>query len=192
METENKVSATVESPEVPKLEVKSTIVIGAKDPCFDSMSWVARAVDLKGFDSLKYLFSDGENLVATDEKRLHCYTASPLPSGMYRLTKRVKNELQLEKDPDAPTFPDYKKIVPELEPDFPRVELQGNTYLVSRYVQYARLVRAMDTRDALNLQYLDDVRETGVSFTCHITGRGKALYFVAADRWALVMPMNAE
>jgi hypothetical protein len=50
----------------------------------------------------------------------------------------------------------------------------------------------MPEQDALNYDYLNDITRGDYTFTVHLNDHGKVLYFVAADRWALVMPMNIK
>jgi hypothetical protein len=172
------------------------VTIKVHDSRFEPLAWVARAVDMPGSGRVTdYLYSTGEEIVATNGKRMHCFSPAPLPAGYWRPIKRTKGELQLRKETDDREYPPYNKLIPDITGDHETIETS-----LSIDVMFARLIRAMvpvmkgsvlETY-TINHEYLEDIIQDQETFTVHLNDPGKVLYFVAADRWALVMPMNIK
>jgi hypothetical protein len=100
------------------------IRIGKRESGFDKVRWVllARSIDLSR-PVFTYLFSDAENIVATDGKRIHLakkvteknnFFGEPIPEGYYEVVKNTTQEivLALVENPES-SFPDYKVVMPD-------------------------------------------------------------------------------
>ena len=150
----------------------------------ENLLFVAKAL---GKNHLSYIHSDGVEIVATDGHRCHIYTPPadecPLPKGFYKIIKRTKTKIDilLEQNADL-IFPDYKRIVPNLDGVIPF------KYRSTIYNAFAQVTRALG-EGALNYNYFADTIGADLDCEFKTNGQNVGVLFKWAYKTAVIMPI---
>jgi len=134
------------------------------------------------------LFSDGENAVCTDSRRLHMIKLDrDIPAGLYDVITSTTNDIVLHESTVGGQFPDYKQVLYEGE-DKP-VKLS----VWNKYMNGARtLFDIMSKGICVNPQYIKDACEDTGELTFHSADGGGPIQITNSFGTACVMPIQVK
>lgn len=152
--------------------------------------WVAKAT---GNDKLnkcfRFVYCDEENLVATDGHRMHvAKNAGGLPAGFYH--PKTGDMVYGIKDRDAPSFPNYKRVIPDFLICPYTVESKDVTELQDGTLAYMLRTTINDTVCCVDKNYYDQAVSFGAKETLFRSGKEIVIVKVSDDAFALIMPVS--
>ncbi len=134
------------------------------------------------------LFSDGENAVCTDSRRLHMIKLDrDIPAGLYDVITSTTNDIVLRESTVGGQFPNYKQVLYEGE-DKP-VELS----VWNKHINGARtLFDIMSKGICVNPQYIKDACEDTGELTFHSADGEGPIQITNGFGTACVMPIQVK
>lgn len=172
------------------------ITINQSAPGFKDLRWVALAVAGKDYagEALQCISIEFRRVIATDSHRVHqAEVETDIEPGLYRVIKRLKTSLQLQKEPEDIRYPDTDSVWPDLEAITP-VELEhvdyepGHPYKPERrFIPVAQVIRAMKG-NAINVDFIIDTLPMEKVYPPENPAVG--VTFTKDNRKALVMPIR--
>lgn len=166
-----------------------------------SYGFVGKAVSTDGTRySLNFVYCDEGNIVGTDGRRLHIVTLNENPWGFndkkfYRLLKYTTKTVwyaELEEEPGS--FPDWRKVIPEENPDknIQYLSYTGKGYDRNPfYLEIAKIIRTLPEDKAINLNYLKDL-PSGYSWEVSFYDKKSHVIFESGNMKAIIIPMDAR
>lgn len=133
------------------------------------------------------LFSDGENIVASDSNRLHLAPVK-IPAGLYDVIKNTAQEIIItESDLDA-QFPDYKRVVPSGRPD--PVALADYD---AKYSGGARCIfQLFSAGVCINTHFIEDACKDNCGAKASIAGEKEPVVISSDLGTAVIMPIKTR
>ena len=160
------------------------------DEFFDSIRFVLRAREAKDKTKPAFmgLYSDGENIVCSDSRRLH-FAPVKMQEGLFEVIKNTAAEIVLGEQIDG-QFPNYKQVIPCLDGIEP-VKLAPwskwhNSGASTAHYQIAA------AGVCVNYGYLEDAIKDTESRITYITGPKSAVVIQTNLGTALVMPIEVK
>ena len=134
------------------------------------------------------LFSDGENAVCTDSRRLHMIKLDrDIPAGLYDVITSTTNDIVLRESTVGGQFPNYKQVLYEGE-DKP-VKLS----VWNKLTNGARtLFDIMSKGICVNPQYIKDACEDTGELTFHSAGDVSPIQITNDFGIAIIMPIQVK
>ncbi len=134
------------------------------------------------------LFSDGENAVCTDSRRLHMIKLDrDIPAGLYDVIASTTNDIVLHESTAGGQFPNYKQVL--YEGDDKPVKLS----VWDKHMNGARtLFDIMSKGICVNPQYIKDACEDTGELTFHSAGGGGPIQITNSFGTACVMPIQVK
>ena len=158
------------------------------DEFFDSVRFVLRAREAKDKTKPSFtgLYSDGENIVCSDSRRLH-FAPVKMQEGLFEVIKNSASEIILGEQIDG-QFPNYKQVIPSLDGIEP-IKIRAWSNNAGASTAHYQIAAA---GVCVNYSYLEDAIKDTESRTTYVTGPKSAAVVQTNLGTALVMPMEIK
>ena len=160
------------------------------DEFFDSIRFVLRARETKDRRKPYFmgLYSDGENIVCSDSRRLH-FAPVKLQEGLFEVIKNTASEIILGEQIDV-QFPNYKQVVPSLD-DINPIKLAPWSSAHNSGASAAHYQLAV-AGVCVNYGYLEDAIKDTESRITYVTGQKSPVVIKTNLGTAIVMPIEVK
>ena len=134
------------------------------------------------------LFSDGENAVCTDSRRLHMIKLDrDIPAGLYDVITSTTNDIVLHESTVGGRFPNYKQVLYAGEDEPVKLSVWN------KHMNGARTLFDIISKGiCVNPQYIKDACEDTGELTFHSAGGGSPIQITNDFGTACIMPIQVK